>query len=320
MPTAEPILVTADNFVLAESDLYFGNIVKSGGFGSFMHNREPEPVDRQIVIRCNRDTLYSLAVFDLDAGPVSITLPDSGKRFMSMEISSEDGYICAVIYEAGRHTFNRQQVGTRYVGVGLRTLVNPDDPADVEQVHALQDAVKVEQKEIGRFDPPKWDSTSQKRVREALLVLYNLTPDQNRMFGGRGEVDPVRHLIGAAGGWGGNPEREAIYLNITPRRNDGKTVYCLTVKDVPVDGFWSVTVYNAEGRFTPNKQNAYSFNNLTAKKSTDGSVNIQFGGCEGKAVNCLPVVAGWNYMVRLYRPRAEILNGTWKFPEASPVQ
>jgi hypothetical protein len=27
----------------------------------------------------------------------------------------------------------------------------------------------------------------------------------------------------------------------------------------------------------------------------------------------------WNYMVRLYRPRAEILNGTWKFPEAQPV-
>jgi hypothetical protein len=28
---------------------------------------------------------------------------------------------------------------------------------------------------------------------------------------------------------------------------------------------------------------------------------------------------GWNYMVRLYRPRAEILNGTWRFPEAQAV-
>ena len=27
---------------------------------------------------------------------------------------------------------------------------------------------------------------------------------------------------------------------------------------------------------------------------------------------------GWNYMVRLYRPRKEILDGTWKFPEAQP--
>ena len=36
------------------------------------------------MIRLNRDTLYSSAVFDLDAGPVTITLPDAGKRFMSM--------------------------------------------------------------------------------------------------------------------------------------------------------------------------------------------------------------------------------------------
>jgi hypothetical protein len=27
---------------------------------------------------------------------------------------------------------------------------------------------------------------------------------------------------------------------------------------------------------------------------------------------------GWNYTVRLYRPRREILEGTWKFPEAQP--
>jgi hypothetical protein len=30
-------------------------------------------------------------------------------------------------------------------------------------------------------------------------------------------------------------------------------------------------------------------------------------------------MTGWNYMVRLYRPRAEILNGTWKFPDAKPA-
>ena len=42
--------------------------------------------------------------------------------------------------------------------------------------------------------------------------------------------------------------------------------------------------------------------------------------CDGKIPNCLPITKGWNYMVRLYRPRAEILNGTWKFPEATPVR
>jgi hypothetical protein len=84
---------------------------------------------------------------------------------------------------------------------------------------------------------------------------------------------------------------------------------------VPVDGFWSVSVYNAQGFFEKNAHNAYTLNNITAKREADGSVAIQFGGCDGKTPNCLPIVKGWNYIVRLYRPREAILNGSWKFPE-----
>src|SRR5262245_28228174 len=61
-------------------------------------------------------------------------------------------------------------------------------------------------------------------------------------------------------------------------------------------------------------------NNITAKRSEDGSVEIQFGGCDGKIPNCLPITKGWNYTVRLYRPRPEILDGSWKFPEAEPMK
>ena len=92
----------------------------------------------------NRDTLYSAAVFDLDAGPVTITLPDAGKRFMSMQLISQDEYSLPAVYGAGKHTITKQKVGTRYVLVGVRTLVDPNDPADVKKVHALQDAIKVE--------------------------------------------------------------------------------------------------------------------------------------------------------------------------------
>jgi len=74
------------------------------------------------------------------------------------------------------------------------------------------------------------------------------------------------------------------------------------------------------GYFEPNSYNAYSVNDITAKKDSDGSVIVQFGGCDGRTANCLPIMPGWNYLVRLYRPRAEIRNGTWKFPEARHVQ
>ncbi len=92
------------------------------------------------------------------------------------------------------------------------------------------------------------------------------------------------------------------------------------VRDVPVNGFWSISVYNAEGYYQKNEYDAYALNNLTAKKNGDGSIAIQFGGCDGKITNCLPIVKGWNYTVRLYRPREQILSGEWTFPESQPVQ
>ena len=51
-----------------------------------------------------------------------------------------------------------------------------------------------------------------------------------------------------------------------------------------------------------------------------GSIAVQFGGCDGKIPNCLPTMPGWNYMVRLYRPRAEILNGHGNSPAAQPLE
>ncbi len=319
MPTG-PIPVTVDNFIRAESDLYFSVVaLKEGGFGKFEHHRELSPVDAQTVIRMNRDTLYSAAVFDLDAGPVTVTLPDAGKRFMSLQTISEDQYAPPTIYDPGPHTLTRDKVGTRYVMIGIRTLVDPSNAADMRAARDLQDAIKVEQSGgPGKFEVPKWDPVSQKKVRDALIVLSTTLTDTSDSFGTKDQVDPVHRLISAAATWGGNPPKDATYLNFTPSKNDGKTNYKLTVKDVPVDGFWSISLYNDKGYYRKNDLDAYSLNNITAKKSADGWTTIQFGGCDGKIPNCLPIMPGWNYTVRLYRPRTEILDGTWKFPDAQP--
>ncbi len=318
--TGAPIPVTADNFIRAETDGVFAGIEKQGGFGKFKHYRALSAIDDHIIKRANRDTLYSVGVFDLDAGPVAISLPDAGKRFMTMMVIDEDHYVFTVAYGTGSRTLTRKNIGTRYALVAIRILVDSNDPKDVAQVNALQDAVKVEQPGgPGRFEMPNWDPVSEKKVRDALVVLGEPLSDWKHAAGRRDEVDPIRHLIVTATGWGLNPDKDAIYLNVTPRKNDSTTVYKLNVKNVPVDGFWSVSLYNAEGYFQKNEYGAYSLNNITAKKSADGSVAIQFGGCDGKTANCLPTMRGWNYTVRLYRPRPEILNGSWKFPDAQPV-
>lgn len=319
--TIGPVTVTEENFRQAESDLYFRNSLNLGGGGKFHHIREVMPIDNQTVIRANRDTLYSSAVFDLDAGPVTITLPDPGGRFMSMQAFDEEQYSLATVYAPGTLTYTKDKVGMRYFMLGIRTFVDPNDPKDIEKVHALQDAIKFEQPGgLGAFDFPNWDAASQKSVRDELLKRAAKIPDTDRMYGPRGKVDPERHLIGTATGWGANAPEDATYIPVVPPKNDGETVYRLTVKaDVPVDGFWSISVYGADGYFHKNDQNSYSINNHTAKKDADGSVTIQFGGCDGTAANCIPIAEGWNYWVRLYRPRTEILDGTWKFPEAQPV-
>jgi hypothetical protein len=198
-------------------------------------------------------------------------------------------------------------------------LVDPANPQDVQQVRALQDALTVSQQSPGTFEIPNWDEASLRKVHTALLQLGETISDTRRMFGAKeDQVDPVRHLIGTALVWGGLPEKDGLYLPVTPDRNDGATIHKLTVRDVPVDGFWSITVYNAEGYFEANQYNAYAVNNISAKKGADGSVAIQFGGCDGEIPNCLPITKDWNYTVRLFRPRLEILDGTWKFPEAHP--
>ena len=108
------------------------------------------------------------------------------------------------------------------------------------------------------------------------------------------------------------PVHEALYLVVDPKLPVGE--YELTVKDVPVDAFWSISLYNADGFFEPNERNAYSVNSITAVPNDDGSVTVHFGGCADDRTNCLPIMEGWNYTVRLYRPRPEILDGSWTFP------
>lgn len=204
--------VTVDNFVRAESDLYIGSLAKQGGLGKLLHRREAADIEHQTVIRLNRDTLYTSGVFDLDAGPVTITLPDPGTRFMALQIINQDHYVPNVFYGAGTHILTRENVGTRYVVTAIRTLVDPSNPDDVKQVHKLQDAISVSQKTPGTLELPRWEATSQKKVRDALLVLSSTIPDFKKAFGTKADVDPVRHLLGSAAAWAETLTRTRLTL------------------------------------------------------------------------------------------------------------
>jgi hypothetical protein len=305
--------VTVDNFVRAETDTTFKRFATTGGFGQFTHVRQPTPIDKQSVIRMNRDTLYSAAVIDLASSPATIVKPAAGGRFQSLLVINQDHSVVMVEHGAGEFVLTRDKVGTRYAIALVRTFVDAANAEDVKAANAQQDRIVIRQADKGRFEVPDWDEASLKKLRDAINVLAATKTDASGMFGDKGKLNPIDHLLGTASGWGGNPKSAAMYVNVVPEKNDGKTPYTLTVREVPVDGFWSVTVYNEKGFMEKNALDAYSFNNVGARKSADGSITIRFGGDPAQP-NYLPIGPGWNYTVRLYQPRSALLDGSWKFP------
>jgi hypothetical protein len=272
-----PTVVNVENFVRAETDRMFASFVaEGGGVNRFVHRRAPTRVEDQPVIRMNRDTLYSTALVDISDGAL-LSIPDGGDRYMSVMVVNQDHYINRVFHRPGEHALTVDEFDTQWVVAVARVLVDPADRDDVVAVNALQDRFSIEAKSERPFERPRYDTATFDATRNALLELARgLRNGFGRSFGSRDEVDPVRHLLGTAAGWGGLPDYEARYTGVEPGLPVGE--YKLTVRDVPVDDFWSVSVYNADAFFEPNSREACSVNNLTAVRDTDGSVAIHFGG------------------------------------------
>lgn len=308
--------VTVETFVRAETDTAIRVVLKEAPMGTFAHIRTPVPVENQQVIRMNRDTLYSTAIADLSQ-PVTVTLPDGGGRYQSLEVINQDHYMYAIT-KPGTYTLTQDEVGTRFVYLLARTFVDPDDADDLAKTHAMQDGLKISGGGAGPFDAPDWDQDKLTAARKALNQVALIGFDTTAGFGRKDEVRPIEHLLAAASGWGGLPPRYATY-EVASIADSSGTPHVVTVKDVPVDAFWSLTVYNADGYMEPNAAGVYNYNSVTAKPNADGSFTIHFGGCDDGRINCIPITKGWNYVARLYEPRAEILDGSWTFPAPVPV-
>ncbi|WP_197673546.1 DUF1214 domain-containing protein [Pseudomonas pohangensis] len=157
-------------------------------------------------------------------------------------------------------------------------LPHAEGPQDLDAANAMQGKLSVRQKNAGRFEIPDQDEASLKKVRDAINLLVATRTGTRDMFGDKAKLDPISHFLGTAMGWSGNPEQAARYDSAVPEMYGGKTLYRLTVKDVPVAGFWSITVYNESGYMEKNDQNSYTYNHVTARKNADASITINFGG------------------------------------------
>jgi hypothetical protein len=317
-PKRDMAHVSLEQFPTAETHLMMQSSIDNlDCFGDWGHLRGFTPMDKQFVVRMNRDTLYSGIVLDL-THPAKITKPDIGNRYQSLLVINEGNFAREVFYEPGEYELTADEMGSRYVAVIGRTLVDADDPIDLAKAHEAQDGLKVTQKDKGRFEVPNWDSTDLGNIREALKVLGNYLPSRDTSYGATMEdVDPIAHLIGTADAWGGWHPKNAVYQNYVPRKNDGKTPYQLTLNEVPAgeSGFWSISVYNESGFFEQNEFDKYIVNSRKAVIDEDGGVTVYFGGNPNQP-NFLPIMPGWNYILRIYLPQASYFDGSWNAPDA----
>jgi len=314
----EAVKVNVDNFVRAETAEQIDRGLKqTQGINKWAHNYEPIPLDGQNVVRMNRDTLYSYAVVDISEG-ATLTIPGSGKRYMSVMVVNEDHYVKKVFHKGGTYKLTMKEFGTPYVIVTARTLANANDPEDIKKANVLQNQLKVKAVSAKSYTHPNYEKASYDATFKALIALSEGLPNTKNTFGDKDEVTETRHLIGTAFGYGGLPEYEAFYITKSEPQKAGN--FQLTVKDVPVYGFWSISIYNKDGFFEKNTFDSYSINNLTAKPNKDGSITVHFGTKPEGKENFLYVMDGWNYAIRLYQPHKEFLDDKWSFPEPQSMK
>jgi hypothetical protein len=166
---SEPVNV--DNFVRAETDRMFAALqAQAGGVNQLHHDREPTSIDKQTVIRMNRDTLYSVAIVDISQG-ATLTIPDAGDRYVSVMVVNQDHYLNRVFHDAGDYALTVDEFDTPWVTVAARILVDPADSDDVKAVNALQDQFALATKSADAFEMPDYDTASFDATREALLTL-----------------------------------------------------------------------------------------------------------------------------------------------------
>jgi hypothetical protein len=290
-------------------------------FGQFTHGRKAYDVNHQVTLSGNRDTIYSFGVFDLSKSDLSITLPDSKGKYMTLMPISQDHDVYRGLNAPGTYTFKQSEVGTRYMVFVIRVLMDPNDPQDMQRAHTLQDGVRVSQTDKGNISGlQNWDEKSMMAMRKAYNILGSTASSSANFFGVKCDRSYLDASMGVAIGWGGMQRKDALYLPTQVEKNDGKTAYTITVpKEVPVGGFWSVTIYNQERFMVPNEYNSYSLNSLTTKKNSDGTTTLHLGG-NPKAENYLYIPKDWLYIVRFYQPKKEIVEGKWIFPEAVEVK
>ena len=294
--TATPIIVTQDNFPQAYTNMRLGAILQNtGGVNKFFAMPVPSSVpEEQFVVRMNRDTPYSASVIDMTSDNVYVTVPKTD-RYVTIQIVDENHETQPMIYGSGRHKITAK---TDYAFVIVRALEGD-----------IRHELAIEAGSATPFQVQEWDMESFHAVDEVGNADFSDGYDQSKAFGNSesGQTSYMNY-VGVAGGWGGAMVEDNIYQ--TSGYFSADACYETTFPDPEARYFWSITVYNGDGRMFNDVANISS--EMDPVQNADGTYTLRFG-CEGQPNN-IPVAEGnktgkFNILMRHYGPGKQVSNG-----------
>lgn len=295
-------IVTEDNFVVAETDMYFTKHSKEHAVNTFRHSREYSTIESQVVIRENQDCLYSHAVVDASEG---VTLKNPAwDRYSVIQVLDENEYTIAVIYPGEEKTITKDMLtmGT-HVWLNTRTEVLPETEEGYAAAHKHQDSYVIDANSAKPYQSKNFDKESLDSVRHSLLLKSPKILSW-KSFGMPEDVDPEMFKIAAAGGWAGLPEEHALYWpKIVPQGEATKSSVPskITLPKPPLQyengGFMSVTVYDENAWIATED---YALRDRNAVKNEDESITFYFNSPDQE--NNMTTVDNWSMVIRFYLP------------------
>jgi hypothetical protein len=258
--------------------------------------------------------------------------------------TAPDGKVDASIdmKTAVRDQVNRMDAQAYFTLLAQLMKTNPPTAADAPEVARFAKIGLVPGKD---FDARKLDADFAKRIPEVgfdrIMLQFKVNKEVKNINGfgfttktGIYGTDYLMRALVTAIGLGANRPQDAVYPTSLKdgegKAYDGANKYVMRFpkgQRPPVEGFWSLTMYNDKYFFVSNPINRYSISaRQNLKTNPDGSTDLYIqkdSPGPDKESNWLPAPAGkFILMLRMYWPNESspsIINGSWKIPPIKKV-
>ncbi|MRR39019.1 DUF1254 domain-containing protein, partial [bacterium] len=239
-----------------------------------------------------------------------------------------------------REQVNKMEAGAYFKLLADLMKTNPPAAADAPMIEKMAriGIVPGQEFDIGKLDPAvvKGLQGVPKAAQEKIMAHFGTAggwvfTTKAGVYG----TDYIQRALITAIGLGANRPQDAVYptsekdADGNPYDGAGKYVMHFDKGQMPpADGFWSLTMYNAEYFFVANKLNRYTLSSRDKfKLNKDGSVDLYIQKDmpgRDKVANWLPAPDGkFILMMRLYWPKEtppSIIDGTWKPPAVKKAE